>query len=113
MESLVVLNDESDMEWEYGGRQSLREFRGVLDELYVHLSAEPVHDSAVETLLAEMEAGRVVYGKQKKQQEANWVKNVEKAAAERQSAASPETQREPSTATKRPLGFRAPRNSRN
>ena len=113
VDSLVVLNDESDMEWEYGGRQTLRQFRGFLDELYVRMSAEPVHDSAVETLLAEMEAGRLVYGKEKKQHEAIWVENVEKAAAEWRAAASRNVQHKPSTATKQPIGFRPPKPTQN
>ncbi len=105
-ESLLILDGESDIQWDYGGRQGLSGFRGLLEELYVGLGAEPVTDETVGAVLAEIEAGRSIYIEKKRNEEAEWLRRVKRSAAKQHPGGAQAPIHE-----KQPLGFHVARHS--
>lgn len=111
LESLVELDAETDGEWwEVESRHTFRPFRARLDEAYVRLGSQVVHDDVIDTLLREFRAGLKAYADYKREADRRFVRRAEAAGREFREQFDPSASRaKPGAGEKPPLGFHPPR----
>lgn len=111
LESLVEMDAETDEEWwEAESRHTFRPFRARVDETYVRLGSEIVHDEVIDGLIKELRAWLKAYAEYKRQEERRFVRRAEAAGREfREEFEKAGRQTEPVEREKPPMGFRPPK----